>query len=45
MTMVPALPRPLGRSANGPGSSLAHPHAGNSDRPFALLRGLPKGVK
>ena len=33
-----ATPRPHGSSRQGP-------HAGNSHRPFALLREVPKGVK
>ena len=45
MSLAPNVARAPGGWAQSPGSSPAYPHAGNSHRPLALLRGLPKGVK
>lgn len=45
MSQAPAFARAHGGWAQSPGSFPAYPSAGNSHRPLALLRGLPKGVK
>lgn len=45
MSQSPVFPRAPGGWAQSPGSSPAYPSAGNSHRPLALLRELPKGVK